>query len=371
MTRSFSLALILITCGCALEGPDGPEAPGEGVGEVPDLSFVAQPLGDKCPANVCGMNSADLTDWFSHELNLDHLANAEGYSLVSFRKGSAFYELAVEAGRLSGTFSFGSVDAPRTISGYALAGAELRIKKVAEDGAISYRSIFIDAVSRTTDYWAKPVDGSATPKIETYKFRMQLDSGIGAYLCLNGAQFIDPTSPVRAMPEHHALVFEGERIDVRRLTVASQLNSRWFNFGCAETALAKLQLTGHTKAAYRDAGFVTSTADRQTMLKMLTADYCGTGNSFTVSGQPLRWTDDAGTMTLSPGFGKVLEARWTPNGAVCINTPRVDAHPTDASRAVFEYGAAFEIAHECYRPACGTTTATYHLLSWNPTPFTN
>jgi ADYC domain len=363
---AFGLTVGLASGGCV--PPDSDEKAGLPQGESSQL------LSSKCPSHICGMNSAELSNGgFFYDLNLDGLANSDGYSLISARKGSAVYDVAVSGGRITATLSYGVVGSPQTLSGYSLAGLEMRLKKILPDGTASYRTLVIDAVSRTTDYWAKPVDVSAppTPKIETYKFFIKLDSGFGAYLCQNGAEFVDPTSPVRAMPAHHALVFEGERIDIESLTIAPQLNTRWFNIGCAETALAKLQLTGHTKAAYHHADFVTSIAERQTMLKMLTADYCGTGNSFTVSGQPLRWTDDKGTMTISSSFPKVLEARWTPNGAACLNTPRVDAHPSDASREVFEWGAAFEIADECAIPSCGATTSTYHLRSWNPTPFTN
>lgn len=371
MIRLSHLAVLLLAAtGCAPSDLD-PDSFSE-EGEVKE-GEVTQFLNSKCPAHICGMNSADLSDGgFFYDLNLDQLPNSHGYQLMSAKKGSAYYDLSVSGGRITATFSLGVVGSPQTLSGYSLAGLELRLKKTLSNGQPSYRTLIIQSVSRTTDYWAKRVDGGPELKIETYKFLMQSDSGYNALLCQNGAEHIDPTSPIRAMPEHHALVFEGERIDVESLTIAPQLNTRWFNIGCAETALAKLHLTGHTKAAYHHSGFVTSIAERQTMLKMLTADYCGTGNSFTVSGQPLRWTDDRGTMTLSSGFPKVLEARWTPNGAACLNTARADAHPTDASREVFEYGAAYEIAHECSIPACAPASIVpYHLYSWNPTPFTN
>ncbi len=371
MKHAFQLAFILVTCSCVAPSSETEEFEGT---EASEEAMVGQALYEpgngKCPPNICGMNSGDLSDGgFFYDLNLDGLANDDGYSLTSVRKGSALYDLEVDDGRLTATLFFGMVGSPHTLSGTGLAGAELRLKKVSETGVVSYRSLFIDSVSRVTDYWARRTDGVATPKIETYKFRMQLDSGLGAYLCQNGATFVDPSSPVRAMPEHHALVFEGERIDVETLTLAPTTNSRWFNIGCAETALAKMHLNGHTKAS-KSVGFTSTIAERQTMLKMLTADYCGTGNSFTVSGQRLRWSDDRGTMTIAPSVTKVMEARWDEHGAVCLNTPRVDAHPTDASREEFEWGARLEIDHECTIPACGWTNVTPHLVSWNPTPFT-
>lgn len=364
MTRLPQLLLLLLLSSCVV--------PDEGAAVEPvSEGSRAQAIvgGDKCAPNLCGLNSADLDDGFFYELNLDGLENSAGYSLYNVRKNGAYYTLNVTNGRISATPITIGPPLP-ALTGTALVGLEMRLQKRNAAGAISYRSMFIDAVSHTTDYWAKRVDGWPTPVIETYKFFVQIDSGFGAYVCRNGAEFLDPTAPVRAMREHHALVFEGERINVERLTIGPILNTRWFNIACAETALAKMQLTGHTKAA-QSAGFSSTVPERQTMLKMLTADYCGTGNAFTVSGQPLRWTDDRGTMTIASTVTKVMEARWSPQGAVCLNTPRVDAHPTDASREVFEQGARYEINHECSIPTCSPIALPTHLTSWNPTPFTN
>jgi hypothetical protein len=370
------LALLLSLSSCVV--PDPGADPGSDPGAGPDLrpaspaertvgqAFVGD--GGKCPSNICGMNSAVLDDGFFHELNLDGLMNDEGYSISYVRKNGAYYQLAVVNGKISAT-ALTAGPPPAPLTGTALTGLELRLKKVSSTGVISYRTLAIEQVARA-DYWAKLTSGAPTHPIETYKFRVRLDNGFSGYLCQNGAEFVDPTSPVRAMSEHHALVFEGERIRVETLSISPSLDPRWFNFGCAETALAKLQLNGHTRAS-QAAGFFTTLLERQTFLKMITADYCGHGNSFTVSGQPLRWTDDRGTMTIAPTVTKVVEARWDSQGAVCLNTPRVDAHPSDASRAVFERGAAFEIAHTCSIPACAPIAPIYHLTSWNPTPFTN
>lgn len=349
--------------GCAMADLDaGPDPGAAGYAEV--LQHLV-----KCPADVCGLNSAAFSDGgFFYDLNLDEAPNRDGVSLVGAKKGSAIYDLDVVNGRFIATFVLGPLGSPRTLRGDDLAGLELRLRRIRADGTFAYSTLAIESVARVTDYWARPTSG-VTPKIETYKFHYRIDSGYGAYLCQNGAEFVDGSSPVRAMPEHHALIFEGERIDIDSLTIAPALSPRWFTIGCAETALAKMQLTGHTQAA-QSVGLTTTVLERQTMLKMLTADYCGTGNSFTVSGQPLRWTDHRGTMRLSASFPKVLEARWTPYGAACLNTPRVDAHPSEASAEKFELGARLEIDHACSIPVCLPTQATYHLLSWNPTPFT-
>jgi hypothetical protein len=56
-------------------------------------------------------------------------------------------------------------------------------------------------------------------------------------------------------------------------------------------------------------------------LKMFTADVCGDGTSFTVHGQPLLWAD-ANHLTAFERSAASLEAVWTDQGAVCLDTPR-------------------------------------------------
>ena len=141
------------------------------------------------------------------------------------------------------------------------------------------------------------------------------------------------------------------------------------------SGLAKLQLTGHTEVA-KLAGFSTTASQRQSMLKLLAADYCGTGKAFTVGGQRLEWKDAEGTMKL-PLFARTqVEARWTPQGAACLQVPRVAAHPTPASQDEFGDNIETQIFEECWNagkllPLCeGGSDAGYHLISHNVCPFT-
>ncbi|NJK33201.1 MAG: hypothetical protein HC927_12795 [Deltaproteobacteria bacterium] len=55
---------------------------------------------------------------------------------------------------------------------------------------------------------------------------------------------------------------------------------------------------------------------------MLTADYCGDGHSYTVDGTPLAWENESGTVTPDSQPGE-LEAIWTAEGALCLDTPRL------------------------------------------------
>ena len=67
---------------------------------------------------------------------------------------------------------------------------------------------------------------------------------------------------------------------------------------------------------------------------------------------------------------KDVEARWTQNGAKCLNTPRIEASQYAPGLAVFPDVVA-SIAAECSIPACDDPPTAdelmgYHLLSANP-----
>ena len=165
------------------------------------------------------------------------------------------------------------------------------------------------------------------------------------------------------MDEFHAVVFEGDRVDSLAKTVTG-IDTGWFNIGCAGHALAKLHLTGHTQGAQVGAGYVTSVAERTTMLKMITGDYCGEGIPFTVAGVDLTWRDHRSWMGFDP-LDASTEARWTPDGASCLNEPRLASNPTDLGSKTFEdVGKA--IAEMCPKlQKCGAPQGE-HMVSGNP-----
>jgi hypothetical protein len=120
----------------------------------------------------------------------------------------------------------------------------------------------------------------------------------------------------------HAILVAGERYDEATKSVWASGDSAegWFNIACAGSALAKMALMGYGPETPMH-GIVTTPMQRQATLKMLTADYCGTGTSYTVSGQPLEWQNRYGWFAPEISGGS-LEAIWTESGALCLDNPR-------------------------------------------------
>jgi hypothetical protein len=153
-----------------------------------------------------------------------------------------------------------------------------------------------------TAYWAGP-PGTAPVYELTYTSATQPDP---QPLCTAGA--------------NAAILFAGDRYDAARETVTATgaATRGWVNVACDGTALAKLHLTRHTEASQV---VPTTAAERQAMLKLLTADVCGDGTSFTVHGQPLLWADAKGVTSFQRPPAR-LEAAWSEEGALCLDHPR-------------------------------------------------
>ena len=321
-----------------------------------DYAAVEQEAG-KCPSWMCGPgdNSPEIDHMGLHELNVDGAANAEGFSITSVTKAGTQYKLLVEKAEVKLAHPVTGVV---LLSGNAVIGTEIIVKHV---GGTTYKIRIDDKGSAA--YWAKP--SGAVKTTATYFVNwIQTAGGAGGgtyewkNICSNPPS---DTSGAGAMNSFHVVLFESDRIDARRKTVYAQ-GSRWFNIGCATHALAKLHLVGHTQGAQNQTAndanrFVTTLGERQTFLKMITADYCGVGDAFTVAGQPLEYADAKGWLKL-PNPGIALEARWNENGAVCLNTPRIDKNPTPAGIAEFGGKVEQEIAATCKRPPPCTGNAT-------------
>lgn len=118
-------------------------------------------------------------------------------------------------------------------------------------------------------------------------------------------------------------------------------NARGYvSLACRHHALMKMKFVGHDP---NDA-YHSDVAQRQATLKMITADYCGTGQSFTQFGQPLVWLDSLGLFSSIPPT-TTHEAVWDDKGAICLDTPR--------------YVSPSDVAGVCSIPTCTGYEAGY------------
>jgi len=334
-----SLLLSFLTLGCAMP--------------VDDFSALEQAL--NCPNFMCGSNSPEVDNLGMHEGNVKGLANANGFRLVKVDKGNKSYRMAVKAGEVVLTPIAGG----STISEYSVAGATLHF---IHDGDNLKYDIRITQVLKT-GFWAHKEGAGGSVYTYLLEWTANADPNkVWKNICVKPEAEADP-----GMDKFHAVIFEGDRIDPLTKRVKG-VDTDWFNIGCAGHALAKMHLTGHTYAAGLR-GFHTNLAERTTMLKTLSADYCGDGTNFTVAGVKLTWRDDKGWMRFSPLNAKI-EALWTDNGAFCLNEPRLDANPTEEGIAEFQLGENQKmsdvVAAHCTIPKCPQWTAIYHLVSANP-----
>ncbi|MCA9652173.1 MAG: hypothetical protein KC501_19825 [Myxococcales bacterium] len=135
----------------------------------------------------------------------------------------------------------------------------------------------------------------------------------------------DPDAPLanvcpgRVPDETSVVLVADELYDEATKTVQPEQYG-WVTMACGGHAVAKLKFLGHDP----NDGYGSSWEQRQAALKMITADYCGTGQSFTQLGQPLMWVDELDNFPASalPYLGQV-EARWSEEGALCLDEPRL------------------------------------------------
>ena len=260
-----------------------------------------------CPWWVCGQSNSPVIDGAAtatskplgvatrsfHELNLHGLPNAAGFAVAGIRMGDTPYEIEVQGAAVSAQ--------PLGRRGSRLTGAMLVGLVIDLRDANGARYALRVAGAGTTAHWVAPL------------------SPIPTYL-LTYTTNAEGEKPLCAAANHEAILFAGDRYDGVRKTVTATgaAAEGWVNVACAGTALAKLFLVRHTQASQL---VPTTSGERQALLKMLTADVCGDGHSFTVPGQPLYWADAKG-ITRFPDAPRRLEAVWNEDGAVCMDQPR-------------------------------------------------
>lgn len=352
--RASLLAVIVLGTSCAID---------DGVDDSEPAAQATQAVGGgSCQEWMCGTNSPEIANfgfWDMGQPPLDRsapgAANRVGIQIVAFIKptGSstyAYYVPQVITGKLYG-FPYPTNVAPYNVllQGQALVGGYFMLTMPS-----GYFQLWVREVS-TVRSWAQPVGPVAVPlSLETYKLDWTNFGDVDHphNVCNKAGQLRDELG-MNGKLAFHTLLFEGDRIDADHKRV-SGVDIKWFNLGCAASTLAKMALTGHTEAAKRANTFSTTLMERQAMLKMLTADYCGDfgdGTPYTVQGQPLNWADDKGTMKMiapnaTPPRPVHREARWGAGGAVCLDYPRVDVNWTPLGEATFDNLAAGNSVYE-------------------------
>jgi hypothetical protein len=124
-----------------------------------------------------------------------------------------------------------------------------------------------------------------------------------------------------------AVLLSGERYSWSDKTVAATGADAagWFNIACEDNALYEMKFQGYDPQPAQPSMPTTNANERQAALKMITADYCGTGYSFTETGTPLHWINDALWSDNGAPQASTFEAKWDRTGALCLDNPRLAA----------------------------------------------
>jgi hypothetical protein len=309
MKLAYSVAVVLSACVVA-----SPE-------DVENETQVHQALG--CQAWGCGTNSPIVGDGLMFD-ELDAsgtYANRGGLRISYAKLGDG--TLATVKGERQSLVAY-SYDGRRFV-GTELEGMVIRLHHETKG---DYEILVERYYPQNLWYWAGVADN--VPAYEM-KARKVGETYFKETVCKN-----DPltTDPHWTGIEHATIVFQGDRYDpVAKKVWETSSKDPWFNIACAGTTPAKLHLMRHTRAgSYRADGTIaydTTVAERQAMLKMFVADYCGTGRSFTVDGQPLNYNDSNHWYRAARPFTLAdQEALWSADGVVCIDRVRRDSDYT-------------------------------------------
>lgn len=280
----------------AILGITGYLALGAGMGTA-----AAQDQGH-CNTFICGGNSPLVGSFQASPLSLDGTPNPDGVSVVRFESPS------------------GNVLTLDVVDGRFVARDPSTGAVVSSHDDIVGFAIFLDtpageAIIRIVDYddevpaWAP---GLAPRTSYGLSYDLPSEGVRGEDLCLAPAQ--------GTAGDTAALLIRGEDYDIEsKSVIPAQPNL--FTIACAGDALAKMKLLGYDPEE-SDIELATAPVQRQATIKMLAADYCGSGTSYTELGQPLYWQNAASWFDPPPA-GADVEAIWDQNGAVCLNQPRL------------------------------------------------
>ncbi|MFZ6182375.1 ADYC domain-containing protein [Nannocystis pusilla] len=147
-----------------------------------------------------------------------------------------------------------------------------------------------------------------------------------------------------------ATIVRGELYDDETKDIT--VNGEWITIACELNAVYKLKRLGYGPNQNFPGSSAPATLDqRQATLRMITADYCGTGHSFTEFGTQVGWVNDAETVPSAYGTAWAdVEALWDEDGAICLSNPR--------------FTTLGVVQNQCTLPLCTTQMAATVPHEW-------
>ena len=176
-----------------------------------------------------------------------------------------------------------------TYSGAAFLEAEVRVRLYTQE----YYNVEVPYTVST--YTAAPTGGLPRYTLKYY------DGSSYKYVC--GTDSVEAAA---------AVVLDGLTVDKTLGEIDSRADTLYF--GCVSGAVGKAPTWGYKPW---DLGL----ADFEAMVRMVRADYCGDGESWTTPGQAITIEDVWGVNTFAASAG-ATEGIWGPDGLLCLDTPR-------------------------------------------------
>lgn len=300
---------------------------------IPSTPSVSTSAADDCQPDGCGLNGV----WLGKEVSFRTLhlpsvnggpaqANEAGIRIADFKKGAINLIVDVQGQELLGR----NTNSQTVLDPHDLVGSKLLLEHV--DSTNQPDNNYTLLINHVIDqpFWARCSGDncSAMPeKALVYDFTVTAKDGCKIELCKPG---LDENSTNLS---GKAVIFRGDLYtdDYQVSEGAGTRNADIFNIACVGTDLHKLHMMRHT-AASSISPKPTPVKERQAMLRLLTADYCGTGHPFTENGIPIRigFKDPDYTPTTISKYlpdnvnNKVssIDAMWTADRASCITVPR-------------------------------------------------
>lgn len=369
MMRSTALLAVLLLAACGLPEShelSDPLEPGQPSADpVSEEPAPVEPLACQqgiyaascdCTENNCGQNSPVIDGLHFSKLHLGGLANPQGFSLVAFA--------ADTAAALAGAYFVPAGDVVVGNQFLLNLGNVMVLEREGKRYFVRLAAVAPTGVMPNSQpYWAH---------VENFIPWYRLEYTSPEELALPSPRWRDVCRTYPATTEGWyatgAFIFEGNIYNQVTITVESSprlpANQTWFNVACPGSLPAKMLATRRVDI---DA-YGASLKEQQAFANMWSANYCGTGRTFTKPGWPLRvrtrnplgvvgsiaWTHPASFV--AGGFSTV-DAVWGAEGALCIDTPRLDTDPALVDADTSEPGNQtwrHEIEQHCGRtiPSC-------------------